>query len=776
MYPNQTNMKKALFVTILSLCAVLSFSQNTRTVKGKVIDQTTGEPLIGADLQHLSTNLGGSTNEKGEFNIILPDTIPYLIVSFLGYNPQQMFIICDDCEHVVALEGTTLVTSNVVITSIPVGHPTASPTDFNELILNIANTANETNILPLFNSIAGVYVHSGALNTNRMTVRGIGARSPFSTRNIKMYYNDIPITSGDGESLMEDLDVSSFDKIELIKGSSGTTMGAPLGGGIVLNNYEWFDKTTMTSSLTLGSYGLWRNANKFQFRTPKAAIQIFSNSTQSDGYRENNEYDRKSFGINGRFKASKKHHLNWIGHYVQLTGQIPSSVDSATFADSPEKAAANWQATEGYENYDRGIFGLNHILHIDNSETVGEELSISSSVFYNFRNNYEVRPFNILQENVDNYGLRSVMNVHNVNSYTLGWKFLAGFELLNETYGWQTFENLNDGTQGDLLADNLENRNYFNGFLELDLTFVEEFKFNIGLNVNATGYHLEDRFTTDTIDQSGSRNYDEIYSPKLGFTYLFKRFYLINMELYANISHGFSMPSVEETLLPDGLINENLKPEKGWNLEVGTKGDIFDGRIKYDFSAFRMWVTNLIVAERIDADSYVGINAGKTQHDGLEMTLAYEHRFLNSILNIKSSYSLNNYIFSEFINDGEDYSGNALTGVPSSTFSGNVYWQGGQKYPFFASLQYQFVNEMPIFDDNSLFTESYQLVNTKVGYQYKLNKITLDLFLGVNNIFNEKYASMIAVNAQTFGNRPPRLYYAGLPRNVYAGVRMALAL
>ena len=159
-----------------------------------------------------------------------------------------------------------------------------------------------------------------------------------------------------------------------------------------------------------------------------------------------------------------------------------------------------------------------------------------------------------------------------------------------------------------------------------------------------------------------------------------------------------------------------------------------------------------------------------------EMTLAYEHHFLNSILNINSSYSLNNYIFSEFVNDGEDYSGNALTGVPSSTFGGNVYWQGGKKYPFFASIQYQFVDEMPVFDDNSLFTESYNLVNTKFGYQYQLKKITLDLFMGVNNVFNEKYASMISVNPTSFGNRPPRLYYAGLPRNVYAGVRMMLEI
>mgnify|MGYP000571665588 CR=1 FL=1 len=39
-----------------------------------------------------------------------------------------------------------------------------------------------------------------------------------------------------------------------------------------------------------------------------------------------------------------------------------------------------------------------------------------------------------------------------------------------------------------------------------------------------------------------------------------------------------------------------------------------------------------------------------------------------------------------------------------------------------------------------------------------------------NNIFNEKYASMLLINASGFGGSAPRYYYPGEPNNYYAGL------
>jgi iron complex outermembrane receptor protein len=55
----------------------------------------------------------------------------------------------------------------------------------------------------------------GALNTNRITI-GIGARTLGTTR-IKTYLDNIPLTNPEGESSIEDIDLETIGKIEIIK-------------------------------------------------------------------------------------------------------------------------------------------------------------------------------------------------------------------------------------------------------------------------------------------------------------------------------------------------------------------------------------------------------------------------------------------------------------------------------------------------------------------------------------------------------------------------------
>ena len=74
-------------------------------------------------------------------------------------------------------------------------------------------------LTPLLNKTAGVYMQQGTLNTNRITIRGIGARSQFSTNRVKAYFEEIPLSTGEGETTLEDIDLSVLNKIEIIKGT-----------------------------------------------------------------------------------------------------------------------------------------------------------------------------------------------------------------------------------------------------------------------------------------------------------------------------------------------------------------------------------------------------------------------------------------------------------------------------------------------------------------------------------------------------------------------------
>ncbi|MDX1783896.1 MAG: Plug domain-containing protein, partial [Aequorivita vladivostokensis] len=94
---------------------------------------------------------------------------------------------------------------------------------------------NPTDIPSAINQISGVYILSGAINTNRITIRGIGARTPYGTNKLRMYFNGIPVTNGTGVSTIEAYDVEDLGAVEVIKGPKATAYGSNLGGAILLD-------------------------------------------------------------------------------------------------------------------------------------------------------------------------------------------------------------------------------------------------------------------------------------------------------------------------------------------------------------------------------------------------------------------------------------------------------------------------------------------------------------------------------------------------------------
>ena len=605
-----------------------------------------------------------------------------------------------------------------------------------------------TNMATTLNTIPGVSMQSGTYATNRIVIRGMGSRTPYNTNRIRSYINDIPITTSDGISAPEEIDQQSLGRIEVLRGPSSALYGSGLGGGINLFTPEKLQNEGVFS-LNYGSFNTLRSNFSGTVNTKNTSLWGSLSHLQSDGYRANNEYNRTSFITTAKWKQPKWS-LNSTLLLTTSDGEIPSSLGKTQFENDPKAAAANWEAIEGHKKNRKAMAGVTL------TNILSPKLTNQFTLHGKWSDNFEKRPFNNLSDQTLSAGIRGKLRYFRpLTDWVLGIDWIA------EQYKWKLDKD------DILLNENRENRNQFSVFAILNYRPTARLSLSVAGTVNHISYKLTDLFVANG-DQSGKRNFPVIVSPRFGLNYAASD----QIAFYASLGHGFSMPSPEETLLPAGDVNPDIKPEQGMQYEAGTRLNLFGKAVEAEVSVYWIELNNLLVTKRITEDIFTGMNAGKTRHQGLELLLRNRILDFSSFpgkLNTTFSYTFSRNSFIDFTDDGNTHDGNDLPGIPDQYAQLQLSWNPYKKLEVFTHLQYtgnQYLN-----DANSLKYQGYFLLNLKVATQYQMKKAgVFNVYAGINNLTNTHYASMLLVNALGFGNSEPRYYYPGLPRHFYAGV------
>jgi len=623
---------------------------------------------------------------------------------------------------------------------------------------------NTTDITTVINTIPGVFMQSSNFTTSRISIRGIGARTTYGTNKIRAFYGSIPLTSGNSETVIDDIDLENLNQIEIIKGPLSSVYGAGLGGAILIS--PQLSKNNGQSagiSTVFGSYGLLKNSLNYSIDEKSGSLNISYHNLKTDGWRENSAYNREGVTLAGELFRKENSKLTYFSNYTYLKAYIPSSISKEVFNTNPKAGAPTWVASKGYKEYKSVLGGLAYDFKIN------DNLNNSTSVFINYKDSNEPRPFDILRQYTFATGARTQFSA----DFKIGKiknQFIAGVEYFTDTYNGNTFQNLyqqNNGLgslQGNQLTETDQKRHFYNIFSQLRTLLSEQFEIQAGLNYNKTRFDLTNY--TQNINQEYS--YDGIFSPQVSFLYKPNSL----QTLYFSVSRGFSLPATEETLTSEGTINPDIKPENGYNFEVGGKFYFLNKKLYTEISLYRMEIKDLLVAKRVGDDQYVGTNAGKTSHEGIEITLNHNWP-INHFLTLNSylAGSIGNYKFKEFIDNGNNFSGNKLTGVAPQKINAGIIVN--TNFGIYLSADYQFVGEIQLNDANTAYSDSYDILNLKTGYRFEiLRGLTSHIAAGINNVTNEKYASLILPNAVPTGNSSPRYYYPGLPVNYYGNVSL----
>jgi len=717
---------------------------------GLVIDQQTRLPLENARVI-LPDSIMVHTNMAGIFFMPEDQADGKLVVSHIGYVSQKYTVRGREDILIEMLPDPRELTEVQVSATQFSGKLKNQPGNISLLIGENNRFNSQAHISGWLNEVPGIYMHHGTYSTNRLTIRGMGSRDLYGSNRVKAYLNDIPITGGDGVTVLEDLSLTGLSRIEILKGPASALYGAGLGGTLRLfTPYPGKKGFGINTFHQAGSFGLQKHALSAHYKKSKTSLAMDIGRQQSDGFRENSNYYNNHLMLNGDIFTPHVQ-LGVLFSYIDLKSYIPSSLDEETFKNNPKAAAENWNAIKGYEKYQKYLAGIS----IGND--IGTALRMNTVFFGGGKNLFESRPFNILEDNTVNLGIRSRLEFE-----TPGLKAILGFELLNENIDWSTYETL-QGEQGDLHDAIQENRFYTNLFNLYHWKVSDRLRLEAGANLAFIRFNLVE--SNNPGYPEGSFSYPAVFSPRLGMNYRLSNY----LTLFSAVGHGFSTPSFEETLLPESVRNDQLRPEKGWNLELGVRGDVWDQRFTYDVTGYVLFVKDLLVTKRISEEIFTGINAGKSFHAGLESLISWtliKGRGPGKGLHLVYSFQFSENRFVEFVDDGTDYSGNELPGIPDYKNDLRLKWLTSLNLE--TSMALHMVGKQYLADDNEGVYQAYQTLDWNISYTRELtSNFGFSVALGVNNIFNQSYASMILINAPSFGGSPPRYYYPGMPRNFY---------
>jgi iron complex outermembrane receptor protein len=622
-------------------------------------------------------------------------------------------------------------------------------------------------LVSAMNTLPGIRMEERTPGSYRLSIRGSLLRSPFGVRNVKIYFDEIPLTDAGGNTYLNALDVSSLHSLEVLKGPDGSLFGANSGGVVLINPVNRLtDSNYATVGLNAGSYGLFHENAAVNQVWKRNELNVKQSYQTYDGYRDHSYMQRHYLQLVDKFRYGQTNQLRLIGFYSNLQYQTPGGLNLAQFEANPRASRPATAATPSAIQQNIGIttkmlFGglVDEVRLSDRIRNVATVFGSKVDFDNPFITNYE-------QRNEGTYGARTYFELHSLPTQP-EWKFNLGAEWQQTNADINNYDNL-QGVAGKPQSLDEVNTNQRFIFGRYAATFFRRLNVEAALSLNYYQYKFRNIFP---LNQTGlnTRNFDPQLMPRIALSYEFTN----NFIGRASVSRGYSTPTIAEVRPSNNVINTALQPETGWNYETGLRLRNADESTMLDASVFYYRLNNTIVNQRNANETDYFVNAGGTKQIGFELN------FTGWIIHLKNSgllrglqfneaFTYNGFNFRQYSINNVDYSGNRLTGVPRQVAVSSLQFRLPKSLYLF--LQHNYTARLPVNDANSVYASHYHLLQAKAGWQVPWHYRTrLNIYAGADNLLNQKYSLGNDLNA--VGNR----YYNPAPlRNFYAGLSVRI--
>lgn len=620
---------------------------------------------------------------------------------------------------------------------------------------------SEMSVVSAMNTLPGVNMEERSPGSYRINIRGSSQRSPFGVRNVKIYYQGMPMTDPGGNTYLQILGPYNMSAIEVIKGPSGSMYGTGTGGVMLIR-----DEPQQGGLMVSGIYGS-RNTQNYLLSGSRVdkhgSINIKFNHQSSDGYRHHTAMHRNVLAVNGSLTSEKKWKLDAHFLYGELFYQTPGALTLTEFQKNPMDARPHAGNAPSAEEA-RAAFHLNYVLaglRLQQQISASWDNEIVVYGAYGQNRNPNFRNYSRTSE--PHAGAR--INFHfDKRKKSSGMAADIGAEFQSGLNGQRVFKN-NSGETGDLQTDDEIKSNQAFVFAQLKFDFKNNWSLTAGSSVNFLSVDFQ-RFSANGYKHH--RNFNGLWMPRIAVSKSAGR----NMIFYGAVSRGFSPPSTAELLPSTDVFDTHLQAEQGTNYEIGWRSQAFANRLFVDISLFHFAMQHTIIQKRDSTGGDYFINAGNTNQNGIEALVRYmilpKPTALFNQISLLFSATVHDFRFKNYQPLDKDYSGNTLPGTSPLKIAADMDVEFKNGFVLKASTVYR--NKIALNDANTAYANAYAVLNIRVGYTVSRPSCRFSIFAGSENITNAVYSlgnDMNAFGGRYYNAAPGRTFFAGLSVNAF---------
>ena len=771
-----------LFITFTSI------AQNNFV--GRVTDSS-GDPIVGANILIEESNLITYTDEKGKFYLNSNSTNIDIQVSHVGYITKEIKFSNPSQEINIVLNDGIILKDEIKVISTRAKDN--SPFAFTNISKSFIEKNNSGKDIPfLINSTPSTYSTSDAGNGIGYT--GVRIRGSDATR-INVTINGIPYNDSESHGVfwvnVSDL-ASSANSIQVQRGvGSSTNGGGAFGGTVSIKTGKASEDFKLKYSSSAGSYKSFKNTLELNSGLIKNKINmnLRLSKINSDGYVDRATSDLKSYYASASYYSDK------------------TSIDLINFSGKERTYQSWWGTPEGRINND--IDEMNNVIANNGYSDEQADNLLNSGRTFNYYT-YDNQTDNYQQDHYQmhfNHDISNTANLHLALHYTYGRGYYEEFReddnlsnyydflenksldlvrrrwLSNHFYGLTySFSKKFDKSEiniggalneydadhfGEIIQPQLmvSEPYYFsksfkkdgNIFIKYNLNITESAELFTDLQLRGYSHKMKGNDNDKSIIDVNKNNI--FFNPKIGLTKSLND----KVSLYGSVAIANREPIrsdyIDSKIEPKHESLVNIELGKGFNYNIGS----------FNTNLYLMEYNNQLITtgEVNDVGAYIRENVKKSRRFGVEFTSVLNTKdfYVNSSLSLSRNLVYN---FNETLYDyGADFSQyniienkyviTDLAFSPGVLLNNHFEWKANKFLSFILNSKYVGKQYLDNTSNEKRVLKDFLINDFKIQTNLT-NNVFNNLFfkIEINNIFNVKYSS----NGYTFG------YYGGMDYEV----------